>query len=214
MSGEGITHFGTEKIHDMTGSIRYLPKGADTDIYTVNKYAPGICIDIYFDTNDPMPQKAMGFKNMEALRPLFEKIYNIWSERKPGYYTKAMALLYEIIYRFQLHNEVYVSKKQQNKLDGAMDYILKYYKNTDFNYKRMCEQTGLSYSYFKELFIRQHGISPVKYVTRLKIDLAKELLITQRYSITEVAQMCGFENIYYFSTVFKKETGMSPKNYR
>ena len=55
---------------------------------------------------------------------------------------------------------------------------------------------------------------PVKYVTMLKLDKAKELLITGHYTISEIVEICGFENIYYFSTVFKKHFGVSPKNYR
>ena len=214
LSGEGITQFGDQTFQEVPGSIRYLPKNSNADKYTVTKTIPGICIDIYFDTTDPMPLFASSFKNMEPMRSLFEKIYNIWSEKKPGYYTRAMSLVYDIIYRFKMHSEDYLAKSQRIKLSKAYDYMLENYKNTSFDYKIMCEQSGLSYSYFKELFIRQYGASPVKYVTHLKIALAKELLITQQYSITEIASICGFENIYYFSTVFKKETGISPKNYR
>lgn len=54
---------------------------------------------------------------------------------------------------------------------------------------------------------------PVKYLTQLRIEYAKELLITGRYSIGEIAEMCGFENVYYFSTVFKKHTGIPPSKY-
>ena len=54
-------------------------------------------------------------------------------------------------------------------------------------------------------------MSPVKYVTALRLDHAKELLITGQYSVGEVAELCGFENVYYFSAVFKKTPGNTTK---
>ncbi len=57
-------------------------------------------------------------------------------------------------------------------------------------------------------------MSPVKYITQLRVEKAKELLITNRYKVSEIAEMCGFENVYYFSNVFKKQVGVSPKTYK
>ena len=56
-------------------------------------------------------------------------------------------------------------------------------------------------------------MSPVRFVTKMKVDYAKELLVTNRYSIKQIAEMSGFEDASYFSKVFKKRTGFSPKNY-
>ncbi|MBQ4110639.1 MAG: helix-turn-helix transcriptional regulator [Clostridia bacterium] len=91
--------------------------------------------------------------------------------------------------------------------------MLENFNNKNFDYGRLCNETGLSYSYFKELFISKFGMPPVKYLTRLRIEKAKELIITHRYSITEISDMCGFENVYYFSNIFKKYTGVSPSKY-
>ena len=56
-------------------------------------------------------------------------------------------------------------------------------------------------------------MSPRQYVTKMKIDYAKELLMINRYNISEIAELCGFENVYYFSNVFKKQVGISPIAY-
>ncbi len=91
--------------------------------------------------------------------------------------------------------------------------MLEHFSEHDFDYKAMCEKSELSYDYFKELFIKQYGVSPVKYITALRIEKAKELLITGRYTISQIAMECGFDNVYYFSTVFKKHTGTPPSKY-
>ena len=62
---------------------------------------------------------------------------------------------------------------------------------------------------FKKIF----KMSPVRFVTKMRIDYAKELLVTNRRSVSEIAEMCGFSNTYYFSNVFKKQTGFSPSQY-
>ena len=92
--------------------------------------------------------------------------------------------------------------------------MIENFKNKDFDYTALCECTGMSYSYFKELFIAKYGMPPVKYITHLRLEYAKELLITGRYTVSEIASMCGFENVYYFSSVFKKNIGISPKSYK
>lgn len=213
ISGEEITYFNGAKIHSRENSIRYLPKGTENIEYTVNAFSDGTCIDIYFDTPDPMPLFAIGIQNIPELKNLFTKIYNLWSSKKPGYYTDCMITFYEIINIIKKHNKKYFSGNQTEKLKLAYDYMLENYKKPHFDYEKLCEKTGLSYSYFKELFISKYGMPPVKYLTQLRIEYAKELLITEKYSIGEIAEKCGFDNVYYFSTVFKKHTGVSPLKY-
>ena len=90
----------------------------------------------------------------------------------------------------------------------------RHYHDVKFDYENLISLSGLSYSYFKKLFIDKYGCPPVKYITKLKINRACELLMTGKFSISEIANLCGFENVYYFSNVFKKHTGVSPKNYK
>ena len=67
---------------------------------------------------------------------------------------------------------------------------------------------------FNDLFKQTYGITPNKYLVSKKVELAKNLLKIAYLSITDIASMSGYENIYYFSRVFKESTGMSPTEYR
>jgi AraC-like DNA-binding protein len=142
-----------------------------------------------------------------------EQLHAIWSEKKSGYYARAMALFYEIISLFVKRQTEYLTPAQRLPLERAQEYLLAHYRTPDFSYAALGEASGVSYSYFKSLFLKQYGISPVRYVTRLRISYAKELLLTGRYTVGQIAAMCGFENTYYFSNVFKKETGCAPTLY-
>lgn len=63
-------------------------------------------------------------------------------------------------------------------------------------------------------FTKQIGVSPINYVIKKRIEEAKNLLATTGYSIRDISSIVGFSNSSYFSQMFKKVSGMSPKNYR
>ena len=214
INGESFTHFAGTDIRDTPDSLRYLPKGTFEGEYRVERINDGVCIDIFFDTCDIMPDFAIGLKNMKELKPLFLKIYNVWNSKKSGFYAESMAILYEIIGKIKKRSEKYYPKALSEKIIPSHNYLLEHFCDNDFNYNEMCSRSGLSYDYFKELFIKKYGISPVKYITRLRIEKSCELLITGRYTISEIADMCGFSNVYYFSNVFKKQLGVSPTNFQ
>ena len=73
--------------------------------------------------------------------------------------------------------------------------------------------SGLSKDYFSHSFKNIIGITPITYINQLRCDSAKNLLKQKKYSIHEIATMCGFENDSYFSKTFKKYIGESPKEY-
>ncbi len=73
---------------------------------------------------------------------------------------------------------------------------------------------GLSPNHFHRIFTRAMGITPNNFITKLKLDRAKELLIRTNLPVSEISVRCGFENIPYFSFLFKKNTDLSPGEFR
>lgn len=215
MEGEAEFNFNKQSIILSPGKLLYLPKGIDNDIYTISVLRHKLILhNIYFDTSNELPQSAVPFSpKSNKFPPLYEKLYRIWIEKRPGYYYSAMAEAYKIfklVHTMQLN---YLPNKKTDHLEVLDDYISEHYCDVSFNYHALPAMCGLSYSYFKKLFISKYGMPPVKYITGLKIKRASELLLTNMYSVSEIADMCGFENVYYFSNVFKKHAGVSPKNY-
>ena len=72
----------------------------------------------------------------------------------------------------------------------------------------------LSRRQFDELFKKRFHKTPARYIMLEKIEYAKQLLQMPHLSIMEVAERCGFSDVYYFSKVFKKETGTTPTSFR
>jgi len=72
----------------------------------------------------------------------------------------------------------------------------------------------MSRNEFFKWFRQQFGISPLEYINRERIKLAKKLLSTQQTTITETAYQCGFTDVNYFVRLFKKSEGITPGTFR
>lgn len=77
----------------------------------------------------------------------------------------------------------------------------------------MARFCNLSTDYFSHLFKKAMGSSPIQFLTSLRIEKAKELLLTEGLTVSEVAALVGYRDPMYFSKVFKKATGSSPKSF-
>lgn len=73
--------------------------------------------------------------------------------------------------------------------------------------------TGLSERHFSRLFQKVYGVPPMQHLKDIRISCAKRLLSSGRYTITEIAGMCGFEDGNYFSRSFKEATGYPPSQW-
>ena len=68
-------------------------------------------------------------------------------------------------------------------------------------------------SHLRALFRKVYGESPIHYLNHTRIEHAKEMLSSNLFRLEEIATACGFQNVYYFSHVFKAYTGVSPGKY-
>lgn len=77
----------------------------------------------------------------------------------------------------------------------------------------LAEKNNYSYDRFRHLFKQQFGVSPYAYLTNKRIEYAKFLLSHSPLSLSTIAYDCGFNSQSQFSNLFKKHTGMSPKDF-
>lgn len=131
-----------------------------------------------------------------------------------GVYTKPLirAMIQEIICNIIRYNDTHFDSRIKSPANAAKHYIDEYsYKFISLD--DISHAAGCSASHLRKLFKASYGESPNKYLNRVRIDRAKEMLSTGMFSLEEAALASGFRNVYYFSRVFKEFTGISPGKY-
>ena len=107
--------------------------------------------------------------------------------------------------------------KQRTKLINIIKtsivYIESNYQN-QITLDLICTQVSLSKYYFCRIFKEIIGISPIEYLNIIRIDKAYEILQSGKYNVSETAELCGFNNINYFSKVFKRYKNILPSSIR
>lgn len=102
---------------------------------------------------------------------------------------------------------------QREDVTKAVEYIIENY-NSELTLSRVAGHVNMSENYFSHIFKKVLGDSFTEYITKYRIEKAKELLRSSNMKINEIAQKVGFDNVYYFSNVFKKYAGASPVEYK
>lgn len=101
----------------------------------------------------------------------------------------------------------------KDEIEEAIKYINEnYYK--DINMAMVANYISLNYYYFSTLFKERVGMSFLDYLNKVRIQRAKELLLSTNLKIWEIAQKVGYKNPKHFTRIFKELTGLSPNEYR
>ena len=211
-SGETIVCFNNETLSTRPNTIRYLPMGR-CEKYTVDRIDRGECIDIAFASNMPLSEKAFvtGVQN-EKISMLFKKIFSVWIQKNEGYYLECISILYKILSEMQKTH--YLPNSQFKKIQPAVDYIQNNFLNHEsITSQKLVSLCGISYSYIKRIFFLKYRVLPKRYVIQLKMNYASDLLRHGEHSISQIATLCGYDEIYSFSRQFKNEFGLSPTEF-
>ena len=84
----------------------------------------------------------------------------------------------------------------------------------EFNLDRLAEQAGLSKFHFLRSFKKATGQSPSQYHINSRMDAARRLLRETKKSVVDVALEVGYSNLSHFAQMFRRETGLTPREYR
>ncbi len=103
-------------------------------------------------------------------------------------------------------------KKNSTILAEITDYLFENVEKKVVFYD-VVKKFNLSPSVLKKIFREQVGCGVMDYFTRLKIDRAKEMIREEKYNFTEISERLEFNNSQYFTTVFKRVSGMTPSEY-
>ena len=103
---------------------------------------------------------------------------------------------------------------QADKIRPSVAYLDKHFTDRHLKLGQIASLSGVSETYFRTLFVRQYGCTPLQYLIEKRIRQAERLLKETDLSISEIEAACGFQSHAYFLKQYSRITGISPKETR
>ena len=137
----------------------------------------------------------MTMSNIKSIEQLRDQMYKILSSA--------------LAYRDSQPNGQY-----KNLIRQAKEYLQHHYADPELSLNEIAAQANLSASHFSVVFSQETGQTFKEYLTEIRINKAKELLRMTALRSGDIAYQVGYNDPHYFSSVFKKHTGLSPIEFR
>lgn len=173
-------------------------------------------IYILADIGDALPFHTFDYKDrdMHEMENIFIQLRFHFTRKKSNWKEIDHALLALMI---QLLLSRPCTDTTDECVDTAVAIIVKGISDKKFNIKEVYDSIPMSKMYFSSLFKRITGFTPLQYLVEKRMENAKNLLMQSdnaQHTVGEIADLCGYDDIYYFSRVFKKTVGLSPTEWR
>ena len=219
----GIAHYriNGRKYQISAGNVLFLRPG---DVYTGTTDTESLCSFIscgfLLEANDP--DSAAILSNLPSIfrcsrsshmEQCFSELIRIRALPQTGSLIKFRSLILDILWllmddekRRSMHSTHYQT------IADIIETMRCHYERT-YSLTELCEMASLSSSHFRTLFKQMTGCTAKQYQIQLKIEKAKDLIVSHTCNVAQAADAVGFTDPYYFSRVFRQLTGKSPSEY-
>lgn len=173
-------------------------------------YRQYILMDLYFSVTDFLDSLKIGRDSLpEECRDINEIAGN-GAVSLPEMRTAVETLFVEAMKLRDNHS----MKRYGAILEEAKAFIQENYQREDMSLNTVASRVNVSPSYFSTIFSAQTGQTFVEYLTSVRLDKARELLMCSSMRTAEIGYEVGYKDSHYFSYIFKKVVGCSPKDYK
>lgn len=224
LQGEGIICIDKKPIHPKAGQLYLLPSNTLQTFSTAasNPYRKYFChfeiscqetdlfelirLPLCVDSSDPEKAQALFREMIEAYHG--DDILSALKAKQA-----VLNLLCHYLECCPPETISLVAQDFDSPLSDAILYVQNHLSE-QITVPEMAQAAGYHVSYFTQLFQKRMGMSPGQFIQKKKSDTAAQLLTSTDLSIAEIADSLGFGSPFYFSSFFKKQTGMTPSSYR
>lgn len=219
LSGSGTLNLGDNtysvKAHDMF----FIPPGTTLSYYPDknNKWQY-----IWFEFAGDNSEKYAARMKMSVSSPVvpcndfntvYYSIYAIFKKlehSKPVGYYDVLSSFFKLLDA----NSSMPEQKNESFSEAVISYLLCHYQTPGLTVENICSDFRISHSYLCKIFRRETGKSLIQHIIDIRISEACRLLSTSLLTVKEVAYSVGFNDSVHFIKSFKKNTGMTPSEYR
>jgi AraC-like DNA-binding protein len=221
VDGQALYTINGEKTDIKKGDILFFQKGQIHSAVSTPEN-PWAYYSIAFDISFVSPKEISAIEKIPAVHSVkyfaeyanvFQKLSYVWTAKTMGYTIKCRSLIMELLYLIIQEMQNFGGKLSHSRvIEEIRNYMIENYTKT-FQIKDLAQMAGMSPSHFRMLFKKHTGQTVIQYQNLLKINKACDLLQSGVCNITEAAYSVGYNDIYYFSRLFKKTVGVSPLAY-
>ena len=147
---------------------------------------------------------------------LFQRITMEFQRKDAQYEGICSGMLQELLHyilRKKATLEEAAHRRRDDRIDRVVTLMHEQYMYP-WTMKELADRANLCPSRFIHLFTETQHVSPGRFLGKIRMDNARELLCDDNLSIGDVSRMVGFQSLQYFCRAFRAETGMSPSEYR
>lgn len=164
-----------------------------------------------------IPRGKISFHRIDRYSTIYSLIREFSDIDMPHHWIHKQHLLRDILYLYIIEHQHQESANLVAAKDPIVRKAVSYLQNHAFeplSLQELADQAALSQSQFSRRFQASMGVTPIIYLTGIRMQKAQSLLINSELNLDNIAQQCGYQNGFYLSRVFKKRYGVSPSQFR
>ena len=211
-SGKTIMTVAGKQLLSTPDTLTYMPCGC---AYTTEIPEGGEMYLLHFYTS---PEGGDFFPVPQCVHPQFPlSFYNLF-ENAISHFAAEGCDLFCMSTAYEILNEAssaffHTSPAPPRRMLRCKEYLDENICDTSLRVSALAEMCNVSEVYFRAEFKKFYGASPLEYIKKRRIEIARQLLSTGLYNITQVAERAGFDSVSYFSAEFRRLTGQTPSQY-
>jgi AraC-like DNA-binding protein len=163
---------------------------------------------------DSVPNRVR-VSNHFQIGALLEELVHEWTGKRLAYLLRCRSIVEEVLFSVIRAVDREEQKKRVPHVFGIEKTarLIEQYPERSFTVGELAERASLSEPYYRKLFKQVTGYTPVQYQHWIKVNRAKDLLLSGECNVSEAAFQLGFDNVYYFSRLFKRVARINPSEY-
>ena len=211
LSGSSRFESEGEQVSAPEGSVIYIPEGVSFSRRGTDEELIIAHLKLYDADHNRI--EIFEPENKERIAESFISLLEEWESGRAGYSHRCSATVSTILAALSTVERGGADTYKRALILRGAELISTDFSSPTLTVEAAAAASSVSPEYFRAIYRSVYGIAPHRAIEERRLEKARRLLEAGYYSISRVAEECGFGDVKYFSTLFRKRTGLSPREY-